>query len=112
MASIPIEKLEPGMTITGDLRDPLGRLLVSAGTVVNERHPQVLQKWGITVVEIGGDEGSDPQDISPEILEDARAREKERFRHNDLDHPFVNELYQQAAERLARTLAREATCAH
>ncbi len=109
MATISVEELKPGMVLSQDVRDPLGRLLVAAGTVTTPRHAEILKKWGISVVEIESDDDSQGAEVTPEILEKAKESLRPRFRRVDLEHPFMEELFAQCAERLAKKLAEEET---
>ncbi len=110
MASVDIESLETGMVLKADVRDPLGRLLVAGGTVVSDRHAQVLRKWGIRVVDVVGDENASESVISEEHRTEAERIVEGRFRHVDLSNPFVVELHHQVVERTARLLAAEEDC--
>ena len=107
MAAVPVDRLEAGMTVATDVRDPLGRLLVAAGTVVTERHSRILVKWGIGAVEIVTGAGQEAPAASPELVAAAREEVGQRFRWTDREHPFVHELFQQVVERRARQLAGE-----
>jgi hypothetical protein len=109
MASVSVENLEQGMILAADVRDPLGRLLVAEGTVVTDRHSQILKKWGIHVVEVQADQEDGRADITPEILEKAQHLTRDRFRLCDLEHPCVAELLLLATDRAARRLAAEVT---
>jgi hypothetical protein len=107
MPTVIVEKLEPGMVIKADVRDPLDRLLVAAGTVVTDRHSKILEKWGIRVVDVVGDAGADQKPVSAETVDDAQRVLQDRFHHADLNHPFTAELFNQCVQRKARALAAE-----
>jgi hypothetical protein len=108
MPTVSVEKLEPGMVVKSDVRDPLDRLLIAAGTVVTARHAPILQKWGIKAIEIKGDDLLEKEKIvTPEAQDQAVRSTQSRFRHVDLAHPFMAELMSQCVSRKARLLATE-----
>jgi len=107
MPTVSIQDVAPGSILGSNVRDPLGRLLIAAGTALTERHLATLGKWGIFAVDIK-DAGEGPKrEVTPERLEKARANLKDRFRYVDLDHPFMSELFRECVEREARAMSAE-----
>lgn len=95
MAKIKVKELEVGMTLTADVRDPNGRFLLGKDCKLNEKHIKALSAWGVISVEISDDEM--PEDkrlnkMSDEIYATIDAQVKSRFQHNNLSHPFIEEL--------------------
>ena len=107
MATVPVAKLAPGMTVNADVRDSLGRLLLAPSTVLTERQIRMLRKWGVASVDVRTEADEAGGSIPPEHLSEANRRTGERFRHLDLADPVVEELFNYCAERLARSLGRE-----
>lgn len=95
MAKIKVKDLEAGMTIIADVRDPNGRFLLGEGITLVEKHIKALNAWGVISVEINDDEvpeNPNKIDISPEVYSVIKEQVTSRFRHNDLEHPFIKEL--------------------
>lgn len=95
MAKIKVKDLQIGMTLTADVCDPNGRFLLGEGCELNEKHVKALNAWGVISVEINDDDMPEVQnkiEISPEIYSAIEKQVKERFQHNDMSVPFVDEL--------------------
>lgn len=95
MAKIKVKELEVGMTLTADVCDPNGRFLLGEGCELNDKHIKALNAWGVISVAIN--DGDIPEDkhtveISPEIYKTIEDQVVARFRHNNLKHPFIEEL--------------------
>jgi hypothetical protein len=108
--AIPVDDLEPGMILDEDVHDAQGRLLMPKGTVLTDRHLRAFQLWGILAVGIRGPEGEEPPAprISPELLAQAEALIRPRFRNNDPAHPLIAVLIVTCTLREARRLAETA----
>ncbi len=94
MAHRAIEQVSPGMKIAANVCDHNGRVLLAAGTALEERHFRMFKMWGIRSVEIDNvsdpgqpvAEGSAPGNSLPEEV----TREiEDLFRHNRPDHPAI-----------------------
>jgi hypothetical protein len=84
--------------VTGrDVVDRAGRVLVPAGTRLDERHLRVLKTWGIDAVEV--EVGAPPPSAARGLPPEERERVRARFRRADLAHPLVAELLEQALLR-------------
>lgn len=96
MAAVHIDNLTAGMVLADDVRDITSRLLLSKGSRIGDRHIRIFKIWGISEVPIqGGAEETDPRDIPipPAVMAETRDRLREKFKHNDLAHPAVKELF-------------------
>ena len=104
---VAIDDLQAGMVLTEDVHDAQGRLLMPRGTELTARHLRAFQLWGILGVPIRGQEGEAPPlpPPSPELLAEAEEQVRARFRHNDLTHPGMVELFRVCILREARRLA-------
>lgn len=103
MSLIHVDKIQPGMRLAADVRDQNGRVLLAAGHELTERHVRIFRMWGVTEAEIKRDDRDDAlvpathPDPAAENLED---QAEFRFRHSDLNHPAVKELYRLYTERM------------
>lgn len=98
MGIIPTADLTQGMVLAADVHDRSGRLLLGSGTELTVKHIHVFRTWGIIEVKIDGideDAGGPvfPAEVSPDQVKEAEAAIAPRFRHADLTHPVVKELY-------------------
>jgi hypothetical protein len=111
MAFVTAEQARAGMVLAAEVTDRRGRLLIPAGNELTDRHVQALHMWGVTHLEIEGDEPEDEAmaAISPEVIEMAEAQTAQRFAELDTDHPFVAALRHCVVRRRAETLAQEAS---
>lgn len=95
MAKIKVKRLQIGMTLSADVCDPNGRFLLGDGCELNEKHIKALNAWGVISVEINDEdmpENEDVIEISPEIYQAIEEQVNVRFRHNDMNSPFIKEL--------------------
>lgn len=106
MAVIPLKQLVPGMVLEADVRDLSGRLLLKTGESVTPKHMNIFKTWGVPEVKVRdqappadalGESGSADQ----ARLEAGRRRAEKLFRHADIAHPVMRELFRIAAERFA-----------
>ena len=117
---IPAQEVRAGCTLADAVHDRSGRLLVPAGTNLQERHLRVLLSWGVSSVciEDAGDEGPAIDSVVP-ATEDTtrtgitadmenRAEEilDERFRHCDITSEPMDGIYQLARRVLLEELRR------
>lgn len=102
----PVERLKPGMSVGTDVRNHDGFLILPAGSILSERHIQMLATWGILEVRIGqGEPETAPLLDEAELqqrIEAARETLRPHFLHCDTEDPLVAELLSLCAERLAR----------
>lgn len=105
-----VSDLRPGLLLASPVRDVNGRLLMSVGTCLNDRYIGVLKAWGIGDVEIQGEgepEIDGPgEDLPEELVAKARDIVVARLARNDLDNPFIHEVFHLAVARTASLLDR------
>ena len=107
MGKIPTDNLIPGMVLASDVRDRSGRLLLTGGTELNDRHLYILRTWGIIEAEVAGEE-EDPEcpelanAISPELWSAIEGEITPFFRHADITHPAMKELLRMRIMKKAR----------
>ena len=85
MPRLPCSALKPGSVVLEDVRDPEGCLLVEAGRRLTEEDLQRLRTWGIAAVAVEGADAAAADDAETQRI-------RERFRHLDPGHPFVEAL--------------------
>ncbi|UCF90663.1 MAG: HDOD domain-containing protein [Desulfobacterales bacterium] len=99
MPIVPTDKLQPDMVLAAEVRDITGRLLLTKGKRINPGHIRILKMWGITEVNIAGQEGIEEvaaSDADSELSQKIRAHTNHTFSHADLDHPALQEIYKLA----------------
>jgi hypothetical protein len=107
MGKIPTDNLIPGMVLASDVRDRSGRLLLTGGTELNDRHLYILRTWGIIEAEVSGEE-EDPEGpelanaIAPELWSAIEGEITPLFRHADIAHPAMKELLRMRIMKKAR----------
>ncbi len=98
MAILSLDAIKPGMVLAGDVKDRNGRALLSAGAEITEKHIRIFKMWGIHSAPIQGEDKENApsnrsSEIDPNLLHEAERKTAERFYHNDLNHPFIRELF-------------------
>jgi hypothetical protein len=97
MAKIRIKDLKMGMVLASHAKDPNGRLLLPAGEKISDKHIRTLMAWGITEVNIEGNEDealkSKPSAKNTQPFPQQLAEEVgELFRYSNGQHPAIKEL--------------------
>ena len=96
MSIIHINKLKPGMVLDEEVRDINGRLLLKKDKQIQTAHIRVFKIWGVTEVNIRGSNSSkdaSASSVDPEQIEKIKQNTLDLFRHVDLDHPAIKELF-------------------
>ena len=98
MANVVIDNLVTGMVVSSDVHDRSGRLLLSAGIKLNDKHLRMFRTWGVVEVDIAdGDARKTIQPIAREIdtqrLQALETELKPLFRNTNLAHPAMEELF-------------------
>jgi HD-like signal output (HDOD) protein len=96
MGIIHINKLKPGMVLDEEVKDINGRLLLKKDKKIQPDHIRIFKIWGITEVNIQGNNGSKDEPIDPadpELVAKIKKSALDHFRHTDLEHPAVEEIF-------------------
>lgn len=109
MAMINLADLQTGMVLAADLKSPQGRLLLPAGTVLEDRHLTICKIWGVIEADIEGVDQEQAEKNTLDALDPGKVAESRRlmarrFAHADTKLPFMRELARQAVLQTARRL--------
>ncbi|MCK4503748.1 MAG: hypothetical protein KAU22_12000 [Desulfuromonadales bacterium] len=106
MSNLQIDQLTPGMVLAEDIKSKNGRLLITHGMELTEKHLLILRTWGVQEVVIAtgidnaqGSSLQNPSEITAEQLEKAMEDLRPIFRLVDLTHPVFKELLRLAAQK-------------
>jgi hypothetical protein len=107
MGLIPLDQLSAGMTLAADVKDRSGRIILSGGNIITEKHLKIFRMWGITQADVRQSESvqdspEQPTETDPELLQEAEYRMGELFHHVDREHPAMRELARLATKRLVK----------
>lgn len=112
MALVPVEKAEVGMVLEENVSDRRGRLLMPAGRTLEEKHLDALPMWGVTHIQVEGDEPADQEEDGVEVAPWAMARAGEElghlFQHANTNYPVMRILNALRLRRRATEIQREA----
>ncbi len=107
---IPVERAQIGMVLTAGVKDLRGRLLIPEGKELTERYLDCLPMWGVTSIEVEGDDlasdGVSTEDVEPWALEEAEEMAKAHFLLADNTHPLMVALFPICIERRAQEIQR------
>jgi HD-like signal output (HDOD) protein len=101
MYAIPTDKLKPGKILAEEVRDINGRLLLARGNEIADNHIRIFKIWGVSEVAVEGpDKGGDKfdPDLNPEIFEQVHTTVLSLFRHTDLEHPIIKNIFNLAVQ--------------
>jgi len=112
---LSIKNLQPGMILSGDITDRMGRLLMTRGTVLTEKYLKICKMWGVVEAQIEGASGEDfnastLNDLEPVELTRISESVRERFCHTDPEHPAVRELIRLCILRTAEGNSTDQDC--
>jgi len=98
MTTIKLKHIELGAILSEDAKDVDGRLLLSAGSAVQEKHLKIFKTWGVTEVSIVGDEPQEEEieivlsDVDPQLLSQIELDIDKSFILSNKEHPANREL--------------------
>ena len=99
MSFIALSELKQGLVLQEDVCDINGRLLLSKGQKISEKHFRILKIWGIAEINVVGEQGDTPSNeapIDPAAVAQIKKDLDGLFTHLDVKHPVVNEIYRSA----------------
>lgn len=99
MQQLDLDNARPGMVLGEDAVNAKGQLLLRAGTVLNERHLQILCANGVARIGVGTPDTANPR-ATREPGTDIETHIEARFRFCDGRHPLIMELQRLCRQRL------------
>ena len=84
------------MILDEEVRDINGRLLLKKDKKIQSSHIRIFKIWGVTEVNIQGNNGDKNPSVSPaspERVEKIKENTKNLFRFVDLEHPAIKEIF-------------------
>ena len=100
-----LDDLQVGEILAADVKDRSGRLLLTAGAAIEERHLKIFRGWGVTDVAIKCDPSNDYNisekmaEQDPDFRKMIETELKKDFKLNDLRDPFIQALLQICVDR-------------
>ncbi|MBC8286138.1 MAG: hypothetical protein H8E42_01555 [Nitrospinae bacterium] len=98
MKSVKIKLVRKGMVTATEVKDRMGRTLLTSDQSITEQNLKTLKAWGVTEVNIMSPD--EPKKVLPEegqaevISPPAIIKEQEiLFKYTDRRHPAIAELY-------------------
>jgi len=108
---VNLEDLVPGMVLAEDAVHMNGRVLLSAGSCLTERHLKIFMTWGLTEAYINGN-GDEPvgskslESIDPEIVKRANEAVEQYFAQLDRESEAIAELFKICVRERAEMMAK------
>jgi hypothetical protein len=111
MGTLNLEDIRPGMILASDAKNLAGRVLLTAGNEITEKHLRVFKIWGVSQVEIRGIDEEDVfvragAEVDAAVLKQADEATQELFALTDNGHPAISELMRLTIIRLAKIDAK------
>jgi HD-like signal output (HDOD) protein len=101
MGIVRIHDLQTDMILADDVLDINSRFLLSKGAKIESQHIRIFKMWGIAEVNVQGDGNNDEPSapvVDPEFMEEIKENTKYIFKHTDLNHPAVREIFRLAVK--------------
>lgn len=96
MPKVSLKEVAVGMVLAADTVNRNGMVLLKQGVAITERHINVLKTWGVTHIDIEGDDNETPMQellaAHPEYLEEANQEAEKLFCRADREHPLFQTL--------------------
>lgn len=108
MSTVNVDNLKVDMVLADDVTDSNNRLLLAKGQKIESKHIRILKIWGITETNVVGrgkneeileiienpENPENPENNDkPEVIERIKENTKYVFKHVDLTHPAIKELF-------------------
>ena len=93
MVDVVVTEAESGMILHTDVLGASGQVLLPAGTILSNRHIQLLLANGVQSLAIRNGSSGSETPLSPKpTAKQIEAHLDHRFRDNDPDNPVIKEL--------------------
>lgn len=108
MKTVKIKFIREGMVTATEVKDRMGRTLLTKGKTITGKHLKVFKTWGITEINIMSpkdssttqDEKENEIPVDPKIIKEI----DELFKFADRRHPIVSELYNLCLSRKVKLM--------
>lgn len=110
MARIKTSDLQSGWVLAEDVHDLNGRFLMGKDCELTDKHIRALRAWGVNSVEVEGEnipESDSAIELPEELLAAIKTEQQDRFRFNDMEDTFINELYRLSSHYIARSRIKD-----
>jgi hypothetical protein len=109
MPKIKLDAVTEGMTVAADVKNMDDMLLAPAGCILTARHIKILRTWGISEIQIDGEEqGSTTlMTIAPDVLHRLEDELMKIFWDFDPALPAQQEIFKLALRRRARAFLNQ-----
>lgn len=104
MATVDVTQAEAGMVLAADILDQRGRLLVPAGKELSEKHVRALPAWGVSRIEVEGDDIAGAIELEPWAVDQATSELDQLLSKVNREHPLFDALAPVCIERRAMSL--------
>ncbi len=106
MKPVKIKLIREGMVTAKEVKDRMGRTLLTKGKTITAKHLKVFKTWGITEINIMSPKNSSTTQDEKEVPVDAKVIKEidELFKFTDRRHPIVSELYNLCLSRKANSM--------
>ncbi|QPJ65596.1 MAG: hypothetical protein G3M78_09400 [Candidatus Nitrohelix vancouverensis] len=106
MGSLRIEEILPGMVASQDVKNRVGRVIMTAGSVITEKQIKTFKSWGVTSVDVQDAESEPVADAEPADAlkmesnsDDLKKEMMQLFRFTNPRNPVVRELFKLCVDR-------------
>jgi len=111
VAVIPVDRAQVGMVLVESVTDMKGRLLIPAGRELTERYLESLPMWGVSTVDVEGDDPGadepDTDDVGPWAIEKATELVEDHFQLSNPSHHVIQSLMSICIQRRAVEIQKE-----
>ncbi|MBF0609950.1 MAG: hypothetical protein G8345_06770 [Magnetococcales bacterium] len=117
MSVLPLDQLTAGMVVATNVCDASGRILLSKGSAITDRHLRIFKTWGVADVDVvvtsspnpasETDPNASSMPIFPKSMEPFCKKAEVLFRHADMSHPAVQQLFAICVQRVAQEKPEE-----
>jgi len=102
---IDVSQAQPGMVLAADVLDKRGRTLIPRGKELKEKYVTALPAWGVTRIEVEGDEVEDSDaEAEPWARDEATSQMEALFGKSNRPHPALEALFEACVGRRAAQL--------
>jgi len=98
---IDVSQAQAGMVLAADILDMRGRVLIPAGAELKDKHVRALPAWGVSRVEVKGDDVEAAPTAEPWAIEAAKAEVEAVFALSNRGHPAIDALLATCTQRAA-----------